>query len=384
MIPYGKQYIDEEDIQSVIDVLKSPLITQGPLVPKFEKEISLRAGAKYSVAFNSATSALHSACLALDLSDGDYAWTVPNSFVASANCILHTGASIDFVDIDPKTKNISIEKLKKKLEDAEQLNKLPKIIIPVHFAGQPTDQEAIKELSSQYGFKILEDASHSIGAKRNGEPTGSCRWADISVFSFHPVKIVTTGEGGVATCNDQNLKTKLELYRSHGVTRNVDKEKNGEWFYEQTTLGFNFRMTDISAALGISQLQKLEYFLKERKRVALIYDNLFENLPLQTPFIEKGNDSSWHLYVINFDKELNEKFNQRKIIYENLKENGYGTNVHYIPIHLHPYFKAKGFEIGDFPNSEKYYESALSIPIFPGLKEEDQKEIVKIIRKNLL
>jgi len=384
MIPYGKQNIDDEDIQSVVDVLRSPLITQGLVVPKFEKSISKITGSKYSVSFNSATSALHSACLALGLTKGDIAWTVPNSFVASANCIVLTGAEVDFVDIDSKSRNISIEKLKEKLKIAKKIKKLPKILIPVHFSGEPTIQEEIKKLSREYGFKIIEDASHSIGASRNKEKVGSCKWSDITVFSFHPVKIITTGEGGMATCNNLDLYKKLNLLRSHGVTRDFNKKKYGEWFYKQIDLGLNYRMTDISAALGLSQLKKLNFFLKSRREIATLYNSLLSELPLKRPFTDKANKSSWHLYVVNFDSRKSKDEDTRNIIYKDLINNGFGVNVHYIPIHTHPFYKKLGFNKGDFPNSENYYDTALSLPIFPNLKEKDQIKVVEIIKSNLL
>lgn len=384
MIPYGKQNLDEEDIQSVVDVLRSPLITQGKVVPAFERSISERVGSKYSVAFNSATSALHSACLALGLSKGDIGWTVPNSFVASANCILLTGAKVDFVDIDERSNNISLEKLSEKLKTAKKRNKLPKVLVPVHFSGQPTIQEEIKKLSREYGFKILEDASHSIGASRNNEMVGSCKWSDITVFSFHPVKIITTGEGGMVTCNNKAIYNKLNLLRSHGVTRDFDKKAYGDWFYKQVELGFNYRMTDIAAALGLSQLKKLESFIDSRKKIALEYDSLFEGVPLSLPYSPQENKSSWHLYVVNFDDPSKDLKDIRNIIYKDLVKNGYGVNVHYIPIHFHPFYRKLGFNIGDFPNSERYYKTALSLPIFPNFKEKDQKNVVKIIKSNLL
>jgi UDP-4-amino-4,6-dideoxy-N-acetyl-beta-L-altrosamine transaminase len=384
MIPYGKQNIDEDDIESVVNVLKSPLITQGLIVPKFERSISRLTGSKYSVSFNSATSALHSACLALGLTKGDIAWTVPNSFVASANCILLTGANVDFVDIDFDTKNISIENLKEKLKTAKKINKLPKVVIPVHFSGEPTIQEEIKKLSKEYGFKILEDASHAIGASRNKEMVGSCKWSDITVFSFHPVKIITTGEGGMATCNNLQLYKKLNLLRSHGVTRDFDKKNYGDWFYKQIDLGFNYRMTDIAAALGLSQLKKLNFFLKSRRRIASLYNSLLSELPLSRPYTDKLNKSSWHLYVVNFAIKKSKDRDIRNIIYKDLRNNGYGVNVHYIPIHIHPFYKKMGFNKGDFPNSERYYETALSLPIFPNLKEKDQKKVAEIIKSNLL
>ena len=384
MIPYGKQNLDEEDIQSVVDVLRSPLITQGEVVPAFERSISERVGSKYSVAFNSATSALHSACLALGLSKGDIGWTVPNSFVASANCIVLSGAKVDFVDIDERSHNISIEKLSEKLKTAKKRNKLPKVLIPVHFSGQPTIQEEIKKLSREYGFKILEDASHSIGATRNKEMVGSCKWSDITVFSFHPVKIITTGEGGMVTCNNKATYNKLNLLRSHGVTRDFDKKAYGDWFYKQVELGFNYRMTDIAAALGLSQLKKLESFIHSRKKIALEYDSLLEGVPLSLPYSPQGNKSSWHLYVVNFDDPSKDLKDIRNTIYKDLVKNGYGVNVHYIPIHFHPFYRKLGFNIGDFPNSERYYKTALSLPIFPNFKEKDQKNVVKIIKSNLL
>ena len=378
MIPYGRQSIIQSDIDSVVEVLKSDFLTQGPVVPDFEKLISTYTGSKYSVAFNSATSALHIACLALGLGPGDILWTVPNSFVASSNCALYCGAKVDFVDIDSQTRNISIDELEIKLEKASQANSLPKILIPVHFSGQPPDQENIKRLSIKYNFKIIEDASHAIGASRNGELVGSCKWSDVTIFSFHPVKIITTGEGGSAMCNDIKLYEEMKLLRSHGISRDVDKSSHGPWYYEQQKLGFNYRMTDLSAALGISQLSRLSAFLKKRNTIAKRYDDALTNLPITLPFMADGNISSWHLYVVNLVKSRTEI--THKIFFKKMLDSDIGVNLHYFPIHLQPYYRKLGFKSGDFPVTENYSATAMSLPIYPDLTIKDQDFVVEIIR----
>jgi UDP-4-amino-4,6-dideoxy-N-acetyl-beta-L-altrosamine transaminase len=379
MIPYGKQEITQADIDAVVNVLKSDFLTQGPKVPEFEYEVSKLVGASHAVATNSSTSALHIACLALGVSTGDRVWTVPNTFVASANCALYCDADVDFVDIDHETWNISIEHLNKKLISAEQNNSLPKVLVTVHFAGQPTEQEKIRELSHQYGFKILEDASHAIGASRNAEFVGSCRWSDITVFSFHPVKIITTGEGGMALTNDEKLAEHMALLRSHGITRNIDMFKDtstehGSWYYEQQMLGFNYRMTDLQAALGISQLERLEVTIKRRNMLACRYTEMLTSLPLQLPIVQKENMSAFHLYVVRLQASYKDK--TYKQVYETLREEGIGVNKHYIPVYMQPYYRDMGFTTGYCPTAEAYSESAITLPLFPSLTDQQQDQVV--------
>ena len=382
-IPYGRQYIDERDVAAVKNVLKSDFLTQGPQVEFFEKDISKRVSSKYAVAVNSATSALHIACLAIGLGKGDILWTVPNSFVASANCGLYCGAKVDFVDIDSKTWNISIESLKKKLLQAKKQKKLPKILIPVHLGGNPSNQQDIFELSKKYGFKIIEDASHSIGASNNGEPVGSCKWSDITIFSFHPVKIITSGEGGVATTNDKYLFKRLNLFRTHGITKNksdfVSKDTK-EWLYEQHELGFNYRMTDIQAALGRSQLKKIDIFIKKRNQIASRYYEFLSGLPLKFQKIDKKIISSFHLFIIRWEEDVKIS---HEVFFKKLRNEGIMVNLHYIPIHLQPYYKQLGFKKGMFIESENYAESAISIPIYPKLSLSEQKFVSKSISKLL-
>ena len=380
-IPYGRQDISKKDIKEVISVLKSDFLTQGPKVPLFEKAICEKVNSKYAVSTNSATSSLHIACMALGLGPGDYLWTSPISFVASANCALYCGAKVDFVDIDLNTGLISIDHLKSKLINAEKLGKLPKILIPVHLAGSSCDMKSIYDLSQKYGFLIIEDASHAIGGKFFDHYVGSCKYSDITVFSFHPVKIITTGEGGVATTNSINLANKMSELRSHGITK--DKTKfvinsiNDDWRYEQQQLGFNYRLTDIAAALGISQLKRLDNIVKERNVLFNNYINLFSDLSLKMLDIPTGVYSSLHLAVLRF-----ENLNIQSFLFKNLRDNGIGTQVHYTPIHLQPFYSRFGFKEGDYPNSEKYSKSSLSIPIYPGLKKGDQKRIYKILKQN--
>lgn len=380
MIPYGRQDISEADIKAVVDILRSDFITQGSIVPAFERRITEMVGARYGIAVNSATSALHIACMALGLGKGDWLWTVPNTFVASANCGRYCGAKIDFVDIDPVTLNISIVSLRKKLVQAKLENRLPKVLVPVHFAGYPVEQEQIFSLAQEYGFKVLEDASHAIGSIRNGEPVGSCRWSDITVFSFHAVKIITTGEGGIALTNDKNLARSMRLLRSHGIIRDESKMvQKGSWYYEQLALGFNFRMTDIQAALGLSQSTRISKFISLRKSLAYRYEKLLADLPLKTPQYNSCNSSSWHLYVIQLkDAQL------RREVFEHLRSAGIGVNVHYIPVYLQPDYRRLGFNIGYCPTAEAYYSRAITLPLFPTLNEEDQDKVVTTLREVLL
>lgn len=377
MIPYGKQDIRPEDIEQITDVLRSNFLTQGPLVPKFEDTLSNLVNVKYVTAVNSATSALHIACLALGLKFGDLVWTVPNTFVASANCALYCGAKVDFVDIDPETANLSVESLKQKLVLAERTGNLPKIVIPVHLAGEPCDMAAIKSLSDDYGFKIIEDASHAIGAQFLGRPVGSCDYSDITVFSFHPVKIITCGEGGAALTNCKELDRKLKLLRSHGITRDKGLMRyptDDAWYYEQVELGYNYRMTDIHAALGLSQLTRLDEYVDKRHEIAAMYDLAFASSATKILSRNLNNRSALHLYVIQVDEA------KHRYIFNGLREKDIGVNLHYIPVHTHPYYQKLGFQWGDFPNAEKYYRSAISLPIFPSLKSNEQNYVIKSVK----
>jgi UDP-4-amino-4,6-dideoxy-N-acetyl-beta-L-altrosamine transaminase len=377
MVPYGKQDINQADIDSVVNILKSDFLTQGPQVPLFEKTVSNYCGAEYGVAVNSATSALHIACLALDLGKGDWLWTSPNSFVASANCGLYCGAKVDFIDIDPETYNLSAKELEKKLIQAKQENKLPKIVIPVHFAGQSCDMKKIHSLSQEYGFKIIEDASHAIGGKYLDKPIGSCQYSDITVFSFHPVKIITTAEGGLATTNDKNLSECMQLYRSHGVTRDPElmtKKSEGSWYYQQVDLGFNYRMTELQAALGVSQMQRLDEFVTQRHTLQEIYNSLLSGFSIVRPYQDQNSYSALHLYPIQIDMEKNIK--SREKIFEELRQSDIGVNVHYIPIHTQPYYRQFGFSDGDFPVSEAYYSKVISLPIYHGMTFSEQDLVV--------
>ena len=375
MIPYSTQKIDKKDIQGVIKTLKSPFLTQGPKVEEFEKQIAKKVNVKFAAATNSATSALHISCMALGFKKNNILWTTPNTFVASSNCALHLGGKIDFVDIDYLTGNIDINLLEKKLIQAKKKNMLPKILVPVHFSGLPTDQDKIQKLSKKYKFKIIEDASHSLGAKYKNEKVGSCKWSDITIFSFHPVKIITTFEGGVATTKNKTIHEKLKLFLNHGITKNKKKFKyknNRSWYYEQQVLGLNYRMTDVAATMGLSQLKKLNKFVSQRNYIAKKYNKLLNKRYLHIPKIKKNLLSSFHLYVIKIKDEYK---NQHEKIFNYLRKNKINVNLHYIPVHLHPYYKKLGFKNGDFKISEKHAQTSVSIPIFPGLK---LKEIVKI------
>jgi len=386
MIPYGRQDVDQSDLDAVMAVLRSDFLTQGPAVPRFERAVAERVNAKHAVAANSATAALHLACLALNLSSGDCLWTVPNTFVASANCGRYCGADVDFVDIDPQTWNMDVVELERKLIRAAKERRLPKIVVPVHFAGQPTDQRAIWELSRKFGFKILEDASHSIGASRESEPVGSCRWSDITVFSFHPVKIITSGEGGMALTNDDSLATRMMLLRSHGITRDPElllesQSEGGPWRYEQQVLGFNYRMTDIHAALGASQLKRLDRYVERRNVLAQRYDRAFQNLPLQLPIVSPNSRSAFHLYVVRID--LADVAKSRKRIFDALRAKQIGVNVHYTPVHLQPYYRSLGFGEGQFPQAEAYGASAITMPLYPTMTELQQDTVISAVRETL-
>ena len=382
ILPYSRQFIDTKDIQSVVNVLKSDFITQGKTIKNFENKIISRVGVKYGVATNSATSALHIACMALNLKKNDILWTVPNTFVASANCGLYCGAKIDFVDIDRQSLNISIELLEKKLVWAKKRKKLPKIIVPVHFAGNPYPQEKLYRLSKKYKFKIIEDASHALGSYYKKNPVGSCKWSHICVFSFHPVKPITTAEGGIALTNDKELFHKLSLLRNHGINKDSEfkkKRKLEHWYYEQQMLGFNYRMNDLEAALGITQITKLNRFVKDRNDVANKYNINLKKLPVQTQLILPGARSSYHLFVIIFPN-TNKIISNYNKIFKIFKSNNIGVNLHYLPVHLHPVYKKFGFKKGDFPNSENYAKRAFSIPIFHKITRTNQKHVTDIIK----
>ena len=383
-IPYGRQDITQADIDAVVEVLRSDFLTQGPAVARFESAVATRVGANRAVAVNSATGALHVACLALGVTEGDLLWTVPNTFVASANCGRYCGTDVDFVDIDPLTWNISVTSLRTKLERARADGRLPKVVVPVHFGGQPTDQEAIAELAQEFGFRILEDASHSIGAERNGERVGSCRWSDATVFSFHPVKIVTTGEGGMVVTNDAELADRMAMYRSHGITRDATRfvgESAGPWYYEQQLLGFNYRLTDIHAALGTSQFARLDAYIERRNVLAKRYDEALAGLPLVLPYIRPENRSAFHIYVVRLDRAATSR-SQRSVI-EALRSRGIEVNLHYMPVHLQPYYRDLGFSEGQFPEAEAYGGEAVTLPLYPAMTDDAQDYIIDALREIL-
>lgn len=378
MIPYGRQNISENDIQAVVDVLRSDFLTQGPVVPEFEKAVASYCGAKYAVAVNSATSALHIACLSLGVGEGDLVWTSPITFVASANCARYCGADVDFVDIDPRTYNISIEKLSDKLEYAGKKGRLPKVVIPVHLAGQSCEMEAIYLLSKKYGFRVIEDASHAIGGSYKGQKIGGCHYSDITIFSFHPVKIITTGEGGMAVTNDQELVKHMARLRSHGITRypaEMTHVPDGSWYYQQIELGFNYRMTDFQAALGLSQMQRLDEFISERHLIADRYDDLLKAHHVTIPWQHPDSYSGQHLYIARHQAGKS-RFTHKEV-FERLRSEGIGVNLHYIPVYRQPYYAAMGFKPTDFPNAEGYYSEAISLPIFPGLTQAQQTDVVR-------
>jgi UDP-4-amino-4,6-dideoxy-N-acetyl-beta-L-altrosamine transaminase len=381
MIPYGRQEITQSDVDSVVAVLQSNFLTQGPMVPKFEQAVTGHCSAHYALAVNSATSALHIACLALGLGPGDWLWTSPITFVASANCGLYCGAQIDFVDIDARTYNLCPQALQRKLIVAEREGRLPKVVIPVHLCGQPCDMKAIHALAKRYGFKIIEDASHAIGGKYKGEPIGNCRYSDITVFSFHPVKIITTAEGGMALTNNADLANKMALFRSHGITRDIEKmthESDGPWYYQQIELGYNYRMTELQAALGLSQMNRLDVFVAKRHALVKRYDEKLSALALSTPWQHPDGYSSFHLYVVRLADP-----SHRRQVFEALLARGIGVNVHYIPVHTQPYYQATGFAVGDFPQAERYYAEAISLPLYPGLSESDQDHVISSLGEAL-
>lgn len=382
-VPYGRQDIQESDVTAVLDVLKSDFLTQGPAVPLFEKTVSEFCGAAHAVAVNSATSALHIALLALGVGSGDTVWTSPNTFVASSNAVLYCGASVDFVDIDLETYNMSITSLRGKLEQAAILGVLPKVVIPVHLTGQPCDMRAIHKLSQQFGFKVVEDASHAIGGRYLGSPIGNCEYSDITVFSFHPVKIVTTAEGGMALTNNFVLAEQMSLFRSHGITRDpllMTQVPEGPWYYEQIALGYNYRMTDLQAALGISQMQRLQGYVHRRHEIAARYTEEFEGLPLVLPKQEKFAHSAYHLYVIRLDLDAIKPLTHAEV-FQSLREHDILVNLHYIPVHTQPFYQKLGFAWGDFPNSEEYYKRAISLPIYPTLTADEQSYVIETVKK---
>ena len=384
MIPYGRQDITQADIDSVISVLQSDYLTQGPLVPQFEKSIAAHVGAKHAVAVNSATSALHIACLALGLGKEDWLWTTPITFVASANCGLYCGAQVDFVDIDPKTYNVSPQALEVKLIEAEKHNKLPKIVVAVHLCGQSCEMDIIHGLSQRFGFDIIEDASHAIGGKYKDKYIGGCQYSAITVFSFHPVKIITTAEGGMALTNSDDLAHKMELLRSHGVTRDENKmtrKSDGPWYYQQIDLGFNYRMTELQAALGISQMDRLDQYVLRRNQLAERYNKELASLPVTLPFQYSDAYSAFHLYVIRL--KLDEISRTHWQVFTALRDKGIGVNLHYIPVHSQPYYQKLGFKKGDFPEAEAYYSEAISIPLYSVMTDKDQNEVVRSISQVL-
>ncbi|MGM8885989.1 UDP-4-amino-4,6-dideoxy-N-acetyl-beta-L-altrosamine transaminase [Psychrobacter sp. 1U2] len=381
MIPYGRHTISQQDINAVVAVLQSDFLTQGPQVPAFEQAIIDACDARYAVAVNSATSALHLSCLALGLGQGDWLWTTPNTFVATANCGLYCGAKVDFVDIDPRTYNLCAVALENKLIAAEKVGKLPKIVIPVHFSGQPCDMQAIAKLATKYGFSVIEDASHAIGGRYQDEPIGNSRYSDITIFSFHPVKIVTSAEGGAAVTNRADLVEKLRLLRSHGITRDeqlMTQAMDGPWYYEQLDLGFNYRMTELQAALGLSQMQRLEEFVSKRHQLAERYDEQLQNLAIILPWQHSDSYSAMHLYVIRIP--LENKTASHLETFNAMRAAGIMVNLHYIPVHRQPYYQQMGFTAGQFPQAERYYKEAMSLPMYPALTEKQQDQVCSSLK----
>jgi len=386
MIPYGRQDIQDSDVDAVLSVLQSDFLTQGPAVPRFEQAVSKHCGARHAVAVNSATSALHIALMALDVTAGDVVWTSPNTFVASSNAALYCGASVDFVDIDPVTYNMSVSALSEKLAYAEKLGRLPKVVIPVHLTGQPCDMAQIHDLAQQYGFKVVEDASHAIGGQYQNQPIGNCAYSDVTVFSFHPVKIVTTAEGGMALTNDDTLAEKMALYRSHGITRDpalMTHASDGPWSYQQITLGYNYRMTDMQAALGVSQIQRLNHYIARRHDIATRYNQELSELPLTLPMQATYGHSAYHLYVIRLDLDAIAPLTHAEV-FQSLRDQEILVNLHYIPVHTQPYYQAMGFRWGDFPQAEAYYKNAISIPMYPTMTDDAQTHVIQALHKILL
>ncbi|WP_434701028.1 UDP-4-amino-4,6-dideoxy-N-acetyl-beta-L-altrosamine transaminase [Pseudomonas sp. D1-36] len=382
MIPYGRQDITQADIDAVIGVLQSDFLTQGPMVPRFEQQVAAHVGASHALAVNSATSALHIACLALGLGPGDRLWTSPVTFVASANCGLYCGAQVDFVDIDPRTYNLCPQALERKLVKAEREGTLPKVVVPVHLCGQPCDMQAIQKLAKRYGFKVIEDASHAIGGKYQGDFIGSGKYSDITVFSFHPVKIITTAEGGMALTNNAELANKMALLRSHGITREPQQmthDSDGPWYYQQIDLGFNYRMTELQAALGVSQMERLDQFIARRHQLATRYNDLLAALPVTVPWQHPDSYSGLHLYVIRL--QLAKISKSHRQVFESLRDQGIGVNLHYIPVHTQPYYAQMGFKPEDFPVAQDYYREAISIPMFQTMSDEQQDQVVAAIKQ---
>jgi UDP-4-amino-4,6-dideoxy-N-acetyl-beta-L-altrosamine transaminase len=381
-IPYGRQDISEEDIAAVAAVLRSDWLTQGPAVPAFEDAMARRCGVHHGVAANSATSALHLACMALGVGPGDRVWTSAVTFAASANCARYCGADADFVDIDPRTYNMSVEALAAKLESAQRAGALPKVVIPVHLCGQSCDMAAIHALGKRYGFRIIEDASHAVGGSYQGKPVGDCRFSDIAVFSFHPVKIITSAEGGMAMTNDAGLARRMQLLRTHGITRDageMSREPDGAWYYEQVDLGFNYRMTDVQAALGLSQMKRLDEFRERRHAIARRYDALLAKLPVTAPWQHPDTVSGLHLYVVRLRLDAIRRTHRE--VFDAMRAAGIGVNLHYIPVYRLPYYARMGFKPAEFPQAERYYAEAISIPMFPGLDEARQDAVVQALQK---
>ncbi|MBA3596120.1 MAG: UDP-4-amino-4,6-dideoxy-N-acetyl-beta-L-altrosamine transaminase [Methylibium sp.] len=381
MIPYGRQDIRQEDIDAVVEVLRSDYLTQGPAVPRFEAAVAQHCGVEHAIAANSATSALHIACLALDLGPGDWLWTSPITFVASANCGLYCGAQVDFVDIDPRTYNLCPQALERKLAEAQKKGRLPKVVVPVHLCGQPCDMRAIHVLAQRYGFKVVEDASHAIGGKYESAPVGNCRYSDITVFSFHPVKIITTAEGGMAVTNDPKLAERIGLLRSHGITRDpahMTRESDGPWYYQQIDLGFNYRLTELQAALGLTQLERLDAYVARRHALSLRYDESLAALPLTLPWQHPDGASARHLYVVRLT--LDRIAVSHRQVFEALREQGIGVNLHYIPVHTQPYYERLGCVQGRYPEAERYYAEAISLPMYATLTEAQQDMVVEALR----
>jgi UDP-4-amino-4,6-dideoxy-N-acetyl-beta-L-altrosamine transaminase len=384
MIPYGRQDISADDIQAVVDVLRSDYLTQGPAVPAFEEAIAKYCGARYGAAMNSATSALHIACLALDVGPDDWVWTSPITFAASANCALYCGARVDFVDIDPRTYNLSVERLAEKLTVAEREGRLPAVLIPVHLCGQSCDMAAIHALSERYGFKVIEDASHAVGGSYKGKPVGDCFYSDITVFSFHPVKIITTAEGGMAMTNDPHLAARMRRLRSHGITRDeaeMTHASDGPWYYQQIELGFNYRLTDVHAALGLSQMRRIDEFVAKRHEIARRYDETFAGLPVTIPWRHADVISAFHLYVVRLKLDRIGKTHRQ--VFDDLRSAGVGVNLHYIPVYRHPYYARFGFEPSSFPESERYYAEAISLPMYASLTESDQSHVIEVVTSSI-
>lgn len=380
IIPYGKHSVDEQDIASVVDVLTNRFLTQGSLVPQFEQSLTRYTKSHYATSVNSGTSGLHIACLAAGVGPGDLVWTVPNSFVASANCALYCGADVDFVDIDSQSRNISLIALEQKLEQAKTQGRFPKVLIVVHFSGLSCEMESIKVLCSKHGIILVEDAAHALGGEYSGNKIGSCQYSDMTVLSFHPVKSITTAEGGAVLTNSEALQKKLQLFSKHGVTRDPDQMltlSEGPWYYQQVELGFNYRLSDLHAALGLSQMSRLDDFIQKRRNLADNYSQQLKNLPLKLPINGAKSGSAWHLYMV----ELTE--HDRSAIYSALVQNGVGVNVHYIPIHLQPYYRNLGFKPGAFPNAENFYQNALTIPLFPSMTADEQDRVIQVLREVL-